>query len=281
MTKETNIALRQGSGQSAESVKPRWSWKKRILVGLGVFLLYWLLYGFNHSPIYMVKPFEGVMIDSETKKPIEGMVVVSIWQTYNFWLDRPYRVVKVDEALTDKDGKFHVKGSLPFLRLPFTYFNRLSNTIYIYKHGYKPSLLYGSVDLDRVKEDYGDISKLTSKEMDYITRYVVITNDKYEQRGFLRDIAWSGRVLERYRYDFESFEDKDYKKMGNGAQSVEKSVSDVDYPGGYRKFKLTKMAEELQKTYILLNKNYKNKDYNYILGLDAQLILKKGIDNEE
>ena len=64
-------------------------------------------FGSTGSIYYFDGPWKGAVIDSETKEPIEGAVVVTIWEKkyggptgpYSYFLDAV-------EVLTDRDGKF-------------------------------------------------------------------------------------------------------------------------------------------------------------------------------
>lgn len=63
----------------------------------------WIIF---HKP-----PYKGKLIDAETKEPIEGAVVVAIYQKYPF-ISGPgggsTSIVGVKEAVTDKNGEFSI-----------------------------------------------------------------------------------------------------------------------------------------------------------------------------
>lgn len=79
--------------------------------------------------------FRGKVIDAETKEPIEGVVVVSVYNKYfcGFGAGGGSEVVKVKETLTDENGKFFFSSYstiiLPFLKEDYTTFIK-------YKPGY-------------------------------------------------------------------------------------------------------------------------------------------------
>ncbi len=88
----------------------------------------WLIY---HKPA-----FKGKVIDAETKKPIEGAVVVVVYEKGNW--NGPgggyTSAVKVKETLTDKNGEFKFP-SYTTLILPFL--SEESDAVFlIYKPGY-------------------------------------------------------------------------------------------------------------------------------------------------
>lgn len=81
-------------------------------------------------------PWKGKIIDIETKEPIEGAVVVAIWE-------RAYRSVSGDktyfyeakEVLTDKEGRFEIPAYTPINLLPIISYIREPYFI-IFKPGY-------------------------------------------------------------------------------------------------------------------------------------------------
>lgn len=81
-------------------------------------------------------PWKGKIIDIDTKEPIEGAVVLAIWE-------RAYRTVSGDktyfyeakEVLTDKDGKFEIPAYTPINLLPLISYIKGPYFI-IFKPGY-------------------------------------------------------------------------------------------------------------------------------------------------
>jgi len=63
------------------------------------------------NPVWADGPYRGKVIDAETKEPIEGAVVVAVWEKRVF---RPVESKTVfeeaKEAMTDKDGEFMIPG---------------------------------------------------------------------------------------------------------------------------------------------------------------------------
>ena len=87
----------------------------------------WLLY---HKP-----EFKGRVVDIDTKTPIEGAVVVAIYEKHT--LNPPAgsytNVIKAKEALTDKNGRFGFPSYTTFIH-PLSYSGNC--TFLIYKPGY-------------------------------------------------------------------------------------------------------------------------------------------------
>ncbi|MBI5454323.1 MAG: carboxypeptidase regulatory-like domain-containing protein [Deltaproteobacteria bacterium] len=81
-------------------------------------------------------PWKGKVIDAETKEPLEGAVVLAIW-------DRAYRTPTGDssyfynskEVLTDKDGRFEIPSYAPINFLPIISYIR-GPYFTIFKPGY-------------------------------------------------------------------------------------------------------------------------------------------------
>lgn len=71
---------------------------------------------------YSFTEIKGTVIDAETKKPIEGVVVVALWKIN--WRGRPgiyyeggtAKVIHAEEAVTDKDGKYTIPAWGPIKR---------------------------------------------------------------------------------------------------------------------------------------------------------------------
>lgn len=77
-------------------------------------------------------PYQGKVIDADTGEPIEGVVVVGIWDRIHpnvaGWNSEFYDAV---ETMTDKNGEFYIKGLGPLF---FSNIEEMS--ILIFKTGY-------------------------------------------------------------------------------------------------------------------------------------------------
>ena len=89
---------------------------------------WWFIY---HKPAYM-----GKVIDSETKEPIEGAVVVAMYYKYPI-ISGPgggsASIMHIKEALTDKNGKFRIPSYTTII-LPLSTEDQAE--FIIYKPGY-------------------------------------------------------------------------------------------------------------------------------------------------
>lgn len=80
--------------------------KIRMLIGLMVSLLM-----AGQSALAADKTYQGKVIDTETKEPIEGAVVVAIWRETRGTIAGPdTRFKDAKESLTDKNGEWSIVG---------------------------------------------------------------------------------------------------------------------------------------------------------------------------
>jgi hypothetical protein len=85
------------------------------------------------APFLSKPPYEGRVIDAQTKKPIEGAVVVAFYGRYYPGIERTWEIADVHEAVTDHNGMF----SIPPKRLLVSPFSVDAPTRFrIFKRGY-------------------------------------------------------------------------------------------------------------------------------------------------
>lgn len=127
--------------------------KIRILIAFLMSILCFNSYSFAAGP------WKGKIIDSETKEPLEGAVVLAVW-------DRAYRTPAGDntyfynakEALTDKDGNFEIHSYTPLNLLPLiSYIDEPEFTIF------KPG--YGNLQMALGKYLTGETSRKEEMEL--------------------------------------------------------------------------------------------------------------------
>ena len=86
-------------------------WQGRILFGLLISALFFLSVlgcGVFH-PLFAGGPYRGRVIDAETKQPLEGAVVLAIWETKTPGVaGYGYSYLDSKEVLTDENGRFVV-----------------------------------------------------------------------------------------------------------------------------------------------------------------------------
>jgi len=91
------------------------------------------------TEFYSSEPIRGRVVDSKTKQPIEGAIVMADWLVVGSE-GRHVQYLAVKEAITDKKGNFVISGWGP--KLMSFYLNTVVRnkqpTIRIYKEGYVP-----------------------------------------------------------------------------------------------------------------------------------------------
>lgn len=80
----------------------------------------------------------GYVIDAETRKPLEGVVVAGLWELTQYFSHGSGGYAKISLVETDKEGRFKIPCWLTFK--PWTFNSSMSDgapIIVIYKPGYK------------------------------------------------------------------------------------------------------------------------------------------------
>ncbi len=80
----------------------------------GVFIIALILNLFLVSSCHPARidgPYQGRIIDADTRQPIEGVVVLGVWyKEYPFGATGGSEFYDAEETLTDKNGDFEIKG---------------------------------------------------------------------------------------------------------------------------------------------------------------------------
>lgn len=124
--------------QEEQPLVQKKSRKKWYVIGVILILSYLLP---PHMPVYFAKGFSGTVVDAETKKPIEGVVLLTVWNSDCFNpidSDDICGIARVRDDVTDKDGSFSFSGWGPKFYPPFQYLDYLNPNMYIFKKGYEP-----------------------------------------------------------------------------------------------------------------------------------------------
>lgn len=88
---------------------------------------------------YSATPITGIIVDQQTKAPIEGVTVVAQWVLEGgMHIDRT-GIFHVEEAVTDSGGRYRIAGWGPIPRMQSTgVLDGLDPEILIFKAGYEP-----------------------------------------------------------------------------------------------------------------------------------------------
>lgn len=94
--------------------------------------------GTSVVPVYAGGPYRGRVIDAETKQPLEGAVVLAVWENKAPGISgTSYSYLDSEEVLTDEDGKFVVGKNPPLSStMPWVAGPRL--TIFYPGYGFYP-----------------------------------------------------------------------------------------------------------------------------------------------
>lgn len=115
-------------------LRPKKRYKSFIIV-----LIIWYLVALNWKNAEAIEltdfgPYQGKVVDVDTKEPIEGVVILAKWsQPHSQILKGGTTVIDAQETITDTNGEFYISGIWVLNPL-----SRISAdvTIYIYKSGY-------------------------------------------------------------------------------------------------------------------------------------------------
>lgn len=124
-------------------MRKKTDWRKwRVLLApAGIILALILLSGpgcGNQWILFYDKPINGYVVDAETGTPIEGVIVVGMWDLAQFLGQGFGGYAKVIEVTTDKEGRFRLPFWATFKPWKFhSGMNEIAPKIVIYKPGYK------------------------------------------------------------------------------------------------------------------------------------------------
>jgi hypothetical protein len=94
-----------------------------------------MLLGMTGCGFFQYGPWQGKVIDAETQLPIEGAVVVAVWEKgyHMFPLGAASSYHDAEEILTNRNGEFHIPARRYFVSLLY---GILGPKITIFKPGY-------------------------------------------------------------------------------------------------------------------------------------------------
>lgn len=92
--------------------------------------------------VYWAEPIRAKVVDAETAKPLEGVVVVAQWVLNDGIVDsRHERRFQVIEAVTDSRGEFLIPGWGPKLRPALAFLDFQDPLLVLFKSDYHPESL--------------------------------------------------------------------------------------------------------------------------------------------
>lgn len=114
--------------------------KNSILLLTLILLIPTLLVACSQDTVLSADPIDATLVDADTGKPLAGVPVVAYWALKSGSLtgdSLPCGAASVEEAVTDKNGKFHIPGWGP-IKGPCGYMPSWSPEIFAFKSGYSP-----------------------------------------------------------------------------------------------------------------------------------------------
>jgi hypothetical protein len=113
--------------------------QKRVWIIIAVLILIMLTMN-GKWVVFRDSSIEGQVVDAETGKPLEGVIVAGLWELTVFFSHASGGYAKISLVETDKEGKFKLPWWITFK--PWTFCSSMSDgapIIVIYKPGYKLS----------------------------------------------------------------------------------------------------------------------------------------------
>jgi len=91
------------------------------------------------NPFFAGGPYKGRVIDAESKKPLEGAVVLAVWDSVIPAIaDKKYLFLDAKEVLTDSNGRFVVGKHPPMTWIPAAWVEGPDITIFYPGYGFYP-----------------------------------------------------------------------------------------------------------------------------------------------
>lgn len=103
--------------------------------------------------VYSAEPVYARVVDADTGEPLEGVAVVAYWELYQGSITgdgMPCGAANVEEAVTDKDGWFHIPGWGP-VKGRCGMMRNMNPFVYLFKSGYAYVRKGGGVGLNTNK----------------------------------------------------------------------------------------------------------------------------------
>lgn len=156
---------------------------------------------------YTAKPIEAWVVDAETKKPLDGVIVVAHWQLKGgLEGGNPVGQMMVMETVTDKNGRFYFPGWGPKLRPWYGELKNQSPGILLFKSGYEHRNLY---NIRTRKDAGGALSSEWNGKMIELKPF----GEKREIKDILRDFEHLNSSVETIVRDAKSCNWKKIPKM--------------------------------------------------------------------
>ncbi len=142
---------------------------------------------FIRPPFYSAKPVQATVVDEATRRPVEGVVVVAVWALSS--IHGVTHTLRIDETVTDSQGRFSLPGFGPKLRPPLYEAQKHMPYLILFKHGYVPLILW-NMSRDKFVAAFGDPKEWTTRQLT-ANRLFEFDADRVVQESF-----WNGLTIE-------------------------------------------------------------------------------------
>ena len=163
-------------------------WKKTVLLVIAAMLL--SVWAFGDPPVYFAKPIRGTVVDAETGKGLNGVVVVATWRVHTIGIGHSGigGSIKTLEVVTDEEGKYFIPGWGPRPRPPLSYLGEYSPLLRYFKPKYFPTGQSNALS----SYEKRDKSAIRTSEWDgKVIRLTPFKDDNFEKYSTWVDGIWS------------------------------------------------------------------------------------------
>lgn len=220
---------------------------KKVLISLAViFLGLMLLSGPGCGKQWVLfydKAITGCVVDAETGRPIENVIVVGMWQLTQYLSHGHGGYAKIAIATTDKEGKFRIPFWITFK--PWKYhspMDELAPKIVIYKPGYE---IYWSHKIMRLGFP-GDYSKTSDEKQKFREEYSI--DPAKLNRSYNDEAIWKNYgefEFERAPYEFFS-----KKQLRDVFDTIKKAVFQLPDTNNKAREKIRKDVDEYRQHWL-------------------------------
>lgn len=115
---------------------------KKLFLVFALTLIPLAFLGCSQEHILSADPVDATLADADTGQPLAGVPVVAYWELEGGSFtghSMPCGTARVEEAVTDKDGKFHFSGWGP-VKASCGYMTVLDPQLFAFKSGYMPRI---------------------------------------------------------------------------------------------------------------------------------------------
>jgi len=177
---------------------------------IGLVLAFLLVFiGCATPATYTAENIDARVVDSVTKQPIPGALVVAMWTLVRYNEYSTVGVLKVEEAVTDEFGRFHISGWGPLPRPSSGVLDVLDPQFVVFKHGY----LLGHASNYNASVPVHTRVDASIRTSNWNGRDIELEPDKGDQRRYRASFVGAFGALDRFIYSSADCKWKQFPKM--------------------------------------------------------------------